>query len=273
MATTAASTPPAPAAAGRHVGAATQLGRVMAAEWTKLRSVRSTVWTMAMTLVLSIGLPALFALAVINASPQGDFEAASFSMSGLFLGQLVIGSLGVLVVTAEYSSGTIRASLSAVPQRDRLLVGKALTFVLALLVVSLVACFAAFFLTQAILNTHALGVSLGDRGSVQVVVGGALYLTVVGLLGLGLGFMLRHTAGAISTVFGLLFVLPILASFLPASWQLHVVKYLPAQAGGAIFSTNPSPDTLAPWTGLALFFGYALLSVALGAWVLNRRDA
>ncbi len=252
---------------------ATQLLRVMAAEWTKLRSLRSTVWTLAATVVLCIGLPALISLAVISSEPGGDFEAAPFSMSGLFLGQLVVGSLGVLVVTAEYSSGTIRASLGAVPQRTRLLIGKAITFTLTLVTVSLVTCFAAFFLTQAILGSHDLGTSIGAAGSLQVVVGGALFLTVVGLLGFGLGFTLRHTAGAISTVFGLLFVLPILASFLPHSWQINVVKYLPAQAGTAIFQIRPGPDSLAPWSGLALFFGYALLSIVFGGWVLSRRDA
>jgi ABC-2 type transport system permease protein len=116
-------------------------------------------------------------------------------------------------------------------------------------------------------------VTLSHSGAVQVVVGGALYLVVVGLLGAGLGFVMRHTAAAISTVFGLLFVLPIVANFLPQSWQEHVVKYLPGQAGQAVFATIPQPHTMAPWTGLTLFFGYALLSLVIGGVMLRRRDA
>ena len=264
-----------PAAADHRAGPLTQLGRIMAAEWTKIRSVRSSVWCLLLTLVLCIGLPLLLAWAVVAQPdrPGEGFQAASFSMSGLFLGQLVVGSLGVLVVTAEYSTGTIRATLGAVPQRLRMLLGKTLTFAVTMLVVMTVTCFAAFFPTQAILGTKGLGVSLGDPFSVQMVVGGALYATVVGLLGVGLGFLLRHTAAAITTIFGLLFVLPILASFLPRSWQTHVVKYLPAQAGTAVFSTQPTPDTLSAWTGLSIFLGYAVLCLVLGAWALARRDA
>jgi ABC-2 type transport system permease protein len=258
-----------------RVAPATQLVRVVAAEWTKLRSVRSTLWTLASTVLVSIGLPALISLAVINSAkaPGNDFDAAGFSMVGLFLAQLIVGSLGVLVVCGEYSTGTIRASLSAIPQRLMLMVGKTLTFALVLLVMALVTCFAAFFLTQAILSTKSYGVTLSHSGSLQVVVGGALYLVAVGLLGVGLGFVMRHTAAAISTVFGLLFVLPIVANFLPQSWQDHVVKYLPGQAGQAVFATRPQPHTMAPWTGLTLFFGYALLSLVIGGVMLRRRDA
>ena len=258
-----------------RVAPATQLVRVVAAEWTKLRSVRSTLWTLASTVLVSIGLPALISLAVINSpkAPGSDFDAAGFSMVGLFLAQLIVGSLGVLVVCGEYSTGTIRASLSAIPQRLMLMVGKTLTFALVLLVMALVTCLAAFFLTQAILNTKSYGVTLSHHGSLQVVVGGALYLVAVGLLGVGLGFVMRHTAAAISTVFGLLFVLPIVANFLPQSWQDHVVKYLPGQAGQAVFATTPQPHTMAPWTGLTLFFGYALLSLVIGGVMLRRRDA
>ena len=106
-----------------------------------------------------------------------------------------------------------------------------------------------------------------------MVIGGALYLTIVGLLGLGIGAILRHSAAGISTVLGLLFVLPILASFLPHSWQEHIVKYLPGQAGQAIFQSHPDPVTLAPWTGLAVFAGYALLALVIGGVMLRSRDA
>src|SRR5947209_4164577 len=132
MAGTIATPAPASTPASRQSpGVGTQFGRVLAAEWTKLRTVRSTMWTLLSTLVVCIGLPALFSLAVINqpSSDIGpDFDAASFSLFGLFLGQLIVGALGVLVISAEYSTGTIRATLSATPQRLVMLVAKTLTF-------------------------------------------------------------------------------------------------------------------------------------------------
>jgi ABC-2 type transport system permease protein len=266
---------PAPSAPRPPMGIAGQLPRVIRAEWTKLRSVRSTMWTLAMTLVVCVGLPVLISLAVINQPRKdlGKFDAAGFSLGGLFLGQLIVGALGVLVISAEYSTGTIRASLTATPQRLVMLLAKVLTFSVVIAVVSFVATFAAFFATQAVLNTHDLGVSLGQGTSLRMVFGGALYLVIVGLLGLGVGTILRHAAAAISTVLALLFVLPILASFLPQGWQEHVVKYLPGQAGQAIFQREADAVTLAPWTGLALFAGYALLSLLIGAVLLRRRDA
>ncbi len=270
-------TAPVPAPSRRHdVGQLTQLGRVLSSEWSKLRTVRSTMWTLIATLVVCIGLPALFSLAVIN-QPRSDigpdFDGASFSLFGVFLGQLIVGALGVLVITAEYSTGTIRATLSATPQRLVMLLAKTVTFAVVIAVVSYVTVFAAFFAVQAILNTHDLGVTLGEGNSTRMVIGGGLYLIIVGLLGLGVGTILRHSAAGISTVLGLLFVLPILASFLPQSWQEHVVKYLPGQAGQAIFQHGADNNTLAPWTGLAFFAGYALLSLLVGAFMLKRRDA
>ncbi len=275
MSATTATSPTAPQRAHR-VGVAGQFPRVLAAEWTKLRTVRSTVWTLIFTLLVCIGLPALISTAIIN-QPAGDigpdFDAAGFSLFGIFLGQLIVGALGVLVMSAEYSTGTIRATLSATPQRVLMLVAKTLTFAVVIAIVSFVTTFVAFFLVQAILDTHDLGVGLGEGHSLRMVAGGALYLTVVGLLGLGIGAILRHSAAGISTVLGLLFVLPILASFLPHSWQENIVKYLPGQAGQAIFQSEASPTTLAPWTGLALFAGYALLALVVGGVLLYRRDA
>lgn len=264
------------AAPQRPVGLGVQLPRVLRAEWTKLRTVRSTVWTLLGALVVCVGLPLLISFAIIN-QPKSelgpDFDAAGFSLFGVFLGQLIIGALGVLVISAEYSTGTIRASLTATPQRLIMLLAKLLTFAVIVAVVSFVLTFASFFSVQAVLNTHDLGVSLWEGSSLRVVIGGALYLVIVGLLGLGIGTILRHSAAGISTVLALLFVLPILASFLPRSWQEHVVKYLPGQAGQAIFQSQADAVTLAPWTGLSVFAGYAVLSLIIGAVLLVRRDA
>jgi ABC-2 type transport system permease protein len=264
------------AAPRRSVGLAGQVPRVLHAEWTKLRTVRSTVWTLAATLIVCIGLPTLISFAIVNQPKSqvgSDFDAAGFSLFGVFLGQLIVGALGVLVMSAEYSTGTIRATLTASPQRVVVFVCKVMTFAVVIAVVSFITTFAAFFLVQAVLDTGNLGVSLGDADSLRMVIGGALYLILVGLLGLGVGAIVRHSAAGISTVLALLFVLPILASFLPHSWQEHAVKYFPGQAGQAIFQRHADTVTLAPWTGLALFAGYVLLSLVIGAVLLVRRDA
>jgi ABC-type transport system involved in multi-copper enzyme maturation permease subunit len=267
---------PSQSAPVRHVGLAGQFPRILRSEWTKLRTVRSTVWTLLATLVVCIGLPVMVSFAIVNQPKDQvgpDFDAAGFSLFGVFLGQLIVGALGVLVISAEYSTGTIRATLTATPQRLAVLVAKVLTFAVVIAVVSFVTTFAAFFLVQAVLDTGNLGVKLGDGDSLRMVIGGAIYLIIVGLLGLGIGTIVRHSAAGISTVLALLFVLPILASFLPHSWQEHVVKYLPGQAGQAIFQRHADAVTLAPWTGLAIFAAYGLLSLVIGAVLLVRRDA
>jgi ABC-type transport system involved in multi-copper enzyme maturation permease subunit len=217
----------------------------------------------------------LIALAIVN-DPHGpgpDFDAAGFSLFGLFLGQLIVGALGVMVISAEYSTGTIRATLTATPQRLAMLVAKTLTFGVVIAVVSFVTTFAAFLAVQPILDTKDLGTTLGEGQSLRMVVGGALYITAVGLLGLGLGTILRHTAAGVSTIVGLLFVLPIVSGFLPQSWREGWVKYLPGNAGGGVFSSRPDPTALGPWTSLSVFAGYAVLSLVIGAILLRRRDA
>jgi hypothetical protein len=194
-------------------------------------------------------------------------------MFGLFLGQLIVGALGVLVISAEYSTGTIRATLSAIPRRVTVLLGKTITFTIALTVLSFVTVFAAFYLVMAVLSTKNLDVSLGTDPATRIVIGGALYLILTGLLGLGIGTILRHTAGGISTVVGLLFVLPILTNFLPHSWQTSWVKFLPGHAGGAIFQPRQTDINLAPWPGLVVYALYVLAGLVVGGILLSRRDA
>jgi ABC-2 type transport system permease protein len=202
---------------------------------------------------------------------RAGFDAAGNSLAGVFLAQLVIGVLGVLILSAEYSSGTIRATLAAVPQRRTVLVVKAAVFALVAFVVSLIACLVAFEVAQRIYATHSVEVALSAPGVPRIILGGALYLTVVGLL--GLAAILRSTAGAISTLFGLLLVVPILVQFLPSDWRADVSPYLPSTAGSGIFRLQAEPGSLAPWTGFALFAGYTLVALVAGAVVLRRRDA
>jgi hypothetical protein len=260
-------------------GVFAQLPRLVAAEWTKLRSVRSTVISLLATAVVTVGLGAAIAAGAmarwqrLPAAERARFDAASNSLAGVFLAQLVIGVLGVLVLSAEYSSGTIRATLAAVPQRRTVLVVKAAVFAVVAFIVSVLACLIAFEVAQAIYKTHSVDVALTAPGVPRIILGGALYLTVVGLLGLGLAAVVRHTAGAISTLFGVLLVVPILVQFLPSDWRGDVSPYLPSNAGIGLFQLRPDPGSLAPWTGFALFVGYTVAVLVAGGIVLHRRDA
>lgn len=260
-------------------GAARHAWWLIQAEWTKLRSVRSSVIALLCMAAVCVGLGAAIAAGTVarwNQMPlaeQLSFEPASMSLAGLFLGQLVIGVLGCLVMSAEYSTGTIHATFSASPQRTAVLAAKTAVFAAVTFVVSLITCFACFFTAQAIYAGRHLGTSLDAPGVLRVVVGGALYLTVVGLLGVGLAATMRHTAGTISTLFGLLLVLPILARFLPGDWQTDLDPYLPSNAGSGIFQLHADAGSLSPWTGFALFAAYAVAALIAGALMLRSRDA
>ena len=249
------------------------------AEWTKLRSVRSTVWTLLVTVGLAIGFGALVGVSQMSSWDDLDtterlrFDPTSFSLSGLFLAQLAVGVLGVLVVTSEYATGQIRATFGATPQRLTVLAAKATTFTGVVLAAGLVASFSAFWLGQGIFASKGLDASLGDPGVLRAVVGGALYLAAVGILGVGLGTILRRTAGAVAALVGLLVVVPLVTGFLPSSFHEAIGKYLPAQAGMAVFRVVPDPTGLSPWTGFAVLVAYGAASLAAGALLLIRRDA
>lgn len=269
---TAAPTVPAPTTARL-------LGANVRAEWTKLRSVRSTTWTLLATVGLAVGFGALIGASQMASWDDLDrveqlrFDATSFSLSGLFLAQLAVGVLGTVIVTSEYATGQIRATLGATPQRLTVLGAKATTFVGVVLVTGLIASFSAFGVGQAIFASKGLQASITDPGVLRAVSGGALYLTGIGLLGLGIGTILRRAAGAIASLVALLFILPIVTGFLPSSFQDAVGKYLPAQAGMAIFNVVPAPQTLSPWVGFGVLLAYGAVALAVGGLLLVRRDA
>ncbi len=190
------------------------IGGVLRSELTKLRTVRSTYWTLFTAVVAIVGLGAFLCAeyvghyAHIRPEEKGNFDPTSFSLNGLLLAQLAVGVLGVLLITSEYSTGMIRATLAAVPQRRTVLAAKALVFIAVTVVLGVAACFAAFLIGQSILSSKHIEASLGDPGVLRAVIGGGLYLTVLGLLALGLGTLIRHSAGAIAALFGLVLVLP-----------------------------------------------------------------
>jgi ABC-2 type transport system permease protein len=290
---TSISTPP-----DAHLGV-TQL-RTMGSEWIKFRSLRSTWWSIGIALLISVGLGILFSdLRGEDIVSNGGFEAdpTAVSLRGFYLAQLAVGVLGVLFITGEYGTGMIRATLSAVPKRIPVWVAKIAVFAGAIFAITLVAAFVAFLGGQAVLGTfhahgvfllgpkggvaftpgpaasHSLGVSISHPGSVRAIFGAALYMAGVGLLGLGCGFIIRNTGGAIATLFGLLLVLPLLAQALPSSQQQHVSKFLPLLAGTAGMNTQNVSEQLAPWTGLGVFALYVLAALGIGLFVLRRRDA
>jgi ABC-2 type transport system permease protein len=250
--------------------------RVLFSEWTKFRSLRSTVSTLLVAVVVMIGLGAMFA--AITASQATGFEpgatAISTSLTGTFFAQLAIGVLGVLLITGEYSTGMIRSSLTVVPSRLPMLWGKLAVFAGTVFLTMLAASFTSFFVGQALLSGHHLDASLSDPGALRAVFGAALYLTVAGLTATAIGALLRNTAGAITTFVAVFFVFPPLTNLLPTSLTDHFVQYLPSNAGAVLLDgTFGVANPLTPWTGFTVMCGYAVVLIGLAAWRLCRVDA
>ncbi|HEX5292044.1 MAG TPA: ABC transporter permease [Streptosporangiaceae bacterium] len=259
-------------------------GHLLISEWTKLRSVRSTVWTLIAFVVVTVGLTVLISLAINgawngpraasrNATVIADPVGAILGLS-LALGQLTICVLGVMVITTEYSTGVIRASLLAVPRRLPMLVAKAVVFAVLIIVLAEIIVIASFFVGTAILHSH-VSVSLGDPGVTRSVLGAGLYLTVLGLFALGVGGLIRHTAGGVSAVIGIVLVLPIIGALLPSGTVYdHLNAYLPTNAGQLVAHVHRSSgDLLGPWQGFGVLCLYAAIALVAAGILLRRRDA
>jgi ABC-2 type transport system permease protein len=255
------------------------LSGVLKSEWTKLRSVRSTMWTLGVTVVLGIGISALVTWqtrahwSTMSPLNQQTFDPAQTSLVGLFVGQFAIGVLGALVLSAEYGTGTIRATFSAAPRRPMVLVAKAAVFGVVALVVAEVVAFVAFFLGQALLSAPATHATLSTPGALRQVVGGGLYIAILGLFALGLAAIVRHTAGAICAYLGIILMVPIIIAFLPSSIQIDVRRFLPDRIGATMISATSDPHLFSPWIGLLLLCGYAVAVLIVGGVMLVRRDA
>jgi ABC-type transport system involved in multi-copper enzyme maturation permease subunit len=254
----------------------------MLAEWTKIRSVRSTVWSLILLVVLNLGFTALFMAltagqwsksdpagrATIMADPTGAILG-----SGFFLSQLTVCVLGVMVIASEYSTGMIRASLLAVPRRLPMLAAKSVVFGMLILVLGTATSFASFFIGASILHSRA-PVSLSDPGVLRAVVGGGLYLAMLGLFALALGGIIRHTAAGITGVIGFVLVLAPLSQLLPGSFGKHVHAYLPSEAGHLISQARQGgQDLLTPWQGYGVFAIWTVVLLLIAAVLLRRRDA
>ena len=253
--------------------------RVFVSEWTKLRSLRSTRWSLLAAAVMAIGLPVLVSAVIgshwstMSARDRAGQNPVDIALAGVGIAQLAIAVLGVLVITGEYSTGMIRASLTAVPKRLPVLWAKAGVYAAVTLALMLPAVLIAFFASQAILGRHdILQTSLGDPGVARAVFGGAVYLMLVGVLALAIGAILRNTAGSISAFAALFFVVRPLLLLLPSNWDNAISPYQPSEAGSAILATG-STDGLSPLPGFALFVGYIALALVVAAVLLVRRDA
>ena len=259
-------------------------GHYLLAEWTKIRSVRSTLWTLIAAVVVIVGFTALITWITV-ANWTGPHAAARDARAildptsiifgaSVYLGQLAIAVLGVLVVTTEYSTGVIRASLLAVPRRYAMLAAKVVVFTVVMFILAEVIAFGSFFVGSAILHSR-VQVSLSTHDVLRATFGAGLYLVGYGLFALAIGVLVRHTAGSISIAVGVAFVLPILTGLLPdTSFYNHLNAYLPQQAGSQVYLVRPAGvQLLSAWQGFGVLFIWVAVLLAIGAVLFNRRDA
>ena len=257
-------------------GPVTQI-RVIRAEWAKLRGLRSTWWCALIAVVLIVGLGAAIAGSGTPYHVSAGNSAAggiTISLVGILFAQLLLGMLGVLAFSGEYGTGMIRATLAVVPARLPVLWAKLIVLVGLVLPVTMVAAVAEFFTATALESSRGgSAISLSDPGVLREVVGSSLYLTVVVIIGLALGALLRKTAAGLSVFAAVFFVIPIIVGFLPHK-VTGFALYLPTNAGGALWGDpQTTAHALSPLTGFAVLCGYAVVLAGLAAWRLRRRDA
>ena len=279
MSSSAVVTPPSAARRAAAPDAAAQpvtLRRVIRSEWIKFWTLRST-WA-----VLGAAVVGMLVLAVVVAyntrhltsNLQANDIAPSATLQGYFLAELLIGALGVLFVSGEYSTGMIRSTLVAVPRRLPVLWAKLVVFVTITAVSMITVSIVAFVSAQALLSHYRTGFSLSDPGVLRVVIGTGVYLTLVGMIGAALGWIVRSTPGALVTYFAIVLVLPLLFGDALGNWGKEVAQFLPGQAGASFSTSIPeSSYSLSPWVGLLVLAGWVAVALAIAAGVLRRRDA
>lgn len=265
-----------PSAADEHHAT---FARVLRAEWTKIWSVRSTLWTLLLLVTVSIGFGVLFSwgteanLDALTAQDRANLDPTNISLSGMFFGQLIAAVLGVLVISSEYSTGGIRSTLAAVPQRMKLLLAKAVVLVIVVLLVGTATSFVAFYAGQSFFARVDLEAQLGDPNVLRAILGSGLYLGGCAMFGFALGALLRSTPAAITTVVAALFILPLLSNALPGDWGHTIMKYFTQNAGSQVATTRSLPEYLGPWTGFAVFTVEWLIVMIVAAVLMERRDA
>jgi hypothetical protein len=244
---------------------------VLSSEWTKLHSLRSTYWTLFIASVTAIGGTALTAVSTAHAASSPFDPVAGIFIGWLEYPVLAIGILGVLTFTAEYSSGQIRTTFVAVPQRLAVLVGKVGVLGAVTLIAGELLAFVAFFITRAILSGHD-AIALSQPGVLRAVLTGGLTLSLIGLLGLGLGGLIRHTGGAVAALPAVLY-LPLLVATLPAPWNDRVGRFTFLFAAYQEVTSRPSARLFAPGISYFILIAWPAAALAAAGFMLVRRDA
>lgn len=249
------------------------------AEWIKFRSVRSSILGVVVTFVLTIGLGALITTAVrshyheMNPLRRVALDPVSTSLGGTIFAQFAVGVIGTLFITSEYSTGSIRTTLAAVPQRLRLVGAKLVVLVLSVLVVSEVAVFITFQMGQAIFSGVVPTASLSSGAVLNAVILGGVYLTLLSVMGFALGLIVRQSATSISIFTSLLLIVPIIMFLLPQSWQNSLTKFEPSALGQSMMSPTPAAYSFGSLSATALLATYVVVTLAIGVVLLERRDA
>jgi len=253
--------------------------RVLLSEWTKLRSVRSTKWSLGVGFLLTIAFPVVFSLVTsshwgsMSPHERADRHPLDIALAGVNVAQLAIAVLGVLLISAEYSTGSIRSTFTAVPKRLPVLWAKLLDYAVVSIVLMVPAVLVSFFASQAILARHdILQISFTQAGVARAVLGGALYVMLVGIFALAIGAIVRNTAGGIAAFAAIFFVLPPLMFVLPTSWNNAISQYLPSNAGRQLFALQHASHTLTPFHGGLVFLAYCAAAILIAAVLLVRRD-
>lgn len=280
---------PTPSHSAQRVSARTtslSFGGVLRSEWIKLRSLRSTVWSYVAVVVIVVGMALVLASSIAagggNAPDtlggSAEAQAGLFVQSstvGVFLGQLVVAVLGVLVIGGEYSTGMSRSTFTAVPRRLPVLAAKTAVLFVVTFLVGLAATVLAFVASAAVYAPHDVSASLADPDVFMPLLGASLYLALVAVFSLGVGMMVRASAGGIGIVLAFLLVVPTILQLVPADWAQDIHPYLLATAGTNMFAPAEitGPEVLTTWEDLLVVFGWVAASLAGAATLLVKRDA
>ncbi len=251
------------------------LRRVVTSEWVKFWTLRSTVAVLVAAMVAMVGIGLIVGANTRTLSPGLDPEDAvqSATLQGYYLAQLLIGALGVLFVSGEYSTGMVRSTFSAVPRRLPVLWAKLLVFAGVVVVAMTSMSIVAFMAAQAVISRSRPAFALSDPGVLRVVVGTGIYLTLAGVIGAALGWITRSTPGALVAYVATFLVVPVLFTTVLGQWGKDVARFLPSQAGASFSTTLGHVNGLGPSEGLALMAAWALVGIAVAAVLLRRRDA
>lgn len=274
------STPVSPRATFVPTGSGLSAAGIIRSEWIKLRSVRSTGWSFALMVLVSLGMATIMSLSLdlqggggaLSSADQASFlvQASTF---GVFFGQLIAAVLGVLVISGEYSTGMVKSTLTAVPRRLGALWAKATVLFVATFVVGAVAGIGSFFIASPILAGEGLHASLTDANVIVPLLGSALYLAFVAVFALGVGTILRSSAGGIAAALGIILLLPIVLQMIPADWAHDLLPYLLSNAGMGMFGLTMGAVSLEWWQNLLVVLGWVAVSSTIAAVLLKRRDA